>query len=266
MSRGAGILVRDQYCVQPNESVLISADNTSDRAVIDALVEAVRDVGARPATVVIPQLPFQGRLADPYVPEILTAAAGASDVWFDLTFPYLAGSQAHDKAMLANRTRYLLIGDLGEAAFERMYASVGLDDLFALQDAVDAFVRERERVTCRMTNPAGTDFTFTLGKTATKKSRRVTKPGTSTIMGSAMFYPEPDSVRGTIVVDAVFHEYYAVPRTPITLEVNGAITRLSGGGSHWHPTDRALRRAGRGEYGRVIHLSYGFHPGARFTG
>ena len=30
--------------------------------------------------------------------------------------------------------------------------------------------------------------------------------------------------------------------------------------------DRALRRAGRGGYGHVIHFSYGFHPAARFRG
>jgi hypothetical protein len=85
-------------------------------------------------------------------------------------------------------------------------------------------------------------------------------------MGSCIFYPEPESVRGMIALDAIFHEYYAVLPAPIRLEVEGDIRRIEHIRDHEITTERALRRAANGNYGRVIHLTCGFHPAARFTG
>jgi hypothetical protein len=53
---------------------------------------------------------------------------------------------------------------------------------------------------------------------------------------------------------------------PLTLEVDGQIRRIVETGPDADILDRALRRAGRGGYGHVIHFSYGFHPSARFLG
>jgi hypothetical protein len=85
-------------------------------------------------------------------------------------------------------------------------------------------------------------------------------------MGSGIFYPIPGSVRGNIVVEAMFHEYYALLPTPLQLVVDGKIRELRSGGAHAVVADRALRRAGGGEYGDVIHLTIGFHPTAAFAG
>jgi hypothetical protein len=50
----------------------------------------------------------------------------------------------------------------------------------------------------------------------------------------------------------------------MVLEVEGTIKTMRGGGPELTVMDRALRRAGGGKYGHVIHFSYGFHPAARF--
>jgi hypothetical protein len=75
-----------------------------------------------------------------------------------------------------------------------------------------------------------------------------------------------ESVRGRIVVETVFHEYYTRLKAPIAIEVNGRIHGLSGGGSDRAVLERALIRAGGGQYGYVIHFTHGLHPAARFTG
>jgi len=41
---------------------------------------------------------------------------------------------------------------------------------------------------------------------------------------------------------------------------------LSGGGPERKVMDRALRRAGGGEYGHIVHFTCGYHPSARLTG
>jgi leucyl aminopeptidase (aminopeptidase T) len=212
------------------------------------------------------QLPYQGKLADPYIPQAVSQAVAASDVWFDMTFPYMAGSSTHDKAMKAGRARYLLVGDANAASLQRLYGTVELDTLFAMQSALDDLVAASAGASCRVSAPGGSDFTFRLGKPGGRKVRHAERPGTSTIMGSCIFYPEPESVRGVIALDAMFHEYYALLAEPIRLHVDGEIRKVEHVREHADVTERALRRAAGGSYGRVIHLTCGFHPAARFSG
>lgn len=265
-AHAAQVLVRDQFCVRPGETVVVTADTASDRTAVEAVLAAATAAGGQCLLAVIPQLPFQGKLADRHIPDALTGAVMASDVWFDLTFPYLAGSSTHDRAMKAGRTRYLLLGDVTAESLRRLYGAVEIDSLFAVQSAFDDLIAAHAGAACRITGPNGTDVAFRLGKAGAKKSRRIDGPGTATVMGSCVFYPEPETLRGVIALDAVFHEYYAVLPAPIRLEVEGEIRKIDHVSGHEIPMERALRRAGNGRYGRVIHLTCGFHPAARFAG
>ena len=266
ITRGARVLVADHFCAQPGESVLVTADTATDPALVSALVDAATEAGARPAVIEMPQLPFQGTLADPFIPDPVRIAVQHCDVWLDATFPYMAGSHAYNEAMAARRPRYVLIGDLGAAGLGRLYGSVDFDRLFAVQSAIDARLAQAEGAEGHVTTPAGTDLRFTLGKPATSKTRHARTPGSQTVPGSAMMFPVPESVRGTVLLEAAFHEYYGHLRTPIRLTVDGRIREVSGEGPEVKVMERALRRAGGGDFGYVIHLSHGFHPGARFTG
>ena len=265
-SLAARVLVADQFCVRPGETVIVTADTASDAAAVEAILGAASAAGAKAAVMVIPQLPYQGTLADPYIPDALARAVAASDVWFDMTFPYLAGSSTHDQAMKAGRARYLLLGDIDAGALHRLFGTIALDTLFEVQTQFDALVTNGQGSRCRVTAPSGTATSFRLGKPAAQKKRHADTPGTSTVMGSCIFYPEPQSVQGIIALDAVFHEYYATLEEPIRLHVDGDIRRIEHVKDHAIVMERALRRAGNGAYGRVIHLTCGFHPAARFAG
>lgn len=262
----ARTLVCDQFCIRKGETLAITADPNTSHAAIEAILAAASGAGATPLLLLMPRLPYQGKLADPYIPDAVACAVAASDLWFDMTFPYMAGSSAHDKAMKAGRTRYLLLGDVDAGALQRLYGTVGLDTLFPLQAAFDDFMAGASGAECRVTGAAGTDFSFRLGKPGGRKKRRTDAPGTSTILGSCIFYPDTASVRGVIALDAMFHEYYAPLATPIRLHVEGDIRKIDHVKDHAVVTDRSLRRAGNGKYGRVIHLTCGFHPAARFAG
>jgi leucyl aminopeptidase (aminopeptidase T) len=265
-SRAARALVCDQFCVQPGETVVVTADSATDQSAVEAVLSAASGAGAKTLLMLIAQLPYQGKLADPYIPDALASAVAASDVWLDMTFPYMAGSSTHDQAMKAGRARYLLLGDVNAAALRRLFGTVDLDTLFEVQTKFDDLIAQHQGAQCRVTGASGTDISFRLGKPAGKKRRHANTPGTSTVMGSCIFYPEPESVRGVIALDAIFHEYYAVLPTPIRLKVEGDIREIVHIKDHAIVTERSLRRAGNGNYGRVIHLTCGFHPAARFCG
>ena len=119
--------------------------------------------------------------------------------------------------------------------------------------------------TCRMTNDSGSDVSFVIAEMATRKLREARVAGTYTPPGSTAIYPEPDTVKGSVVIDAVFHEYYTVLPAPIVLKIDCHIREISGGRNERFVFERSLKRAAKEGLGQVIHFSYGFHPAARFT-
>jgi leucyl aminopeptidase (aminopeptidase T) len=262
----ADILVRDFMCVRAGEQVLITADTATDSVAVKALLNAARVQGANAGVFLTPQLPYQGSLADPYISEPLAAAVKSCDVWLDLTFPYMGGSRAHDEAMKGKRARSLLVADLGAGGIARLFGGVDFDRLFGLQEGLDALISSAQGKECRVTCPSGTDVRFTIGKPVTRKLRRTDQPGTYTPPGSAVIYPDIESVRGELVVHAAFHEYQERLIEPFRFKVDGRVRELSGGAGSRSVMERALKRAGGGQYGSIIHFSHGFHPAARLTG
>ncbi|MSP52571.1 MAG: hypothetical protein EXQ91_09355 [Alphaproteobacteria bacterium] len=265
LAYAADVMIKDQMWVKPGQSVIVTADTVTDPVGVDAVLRAVTRAGAKGGVFTIPQLPFQGMLADPYVPDSLGAAVAKSDAWIDLTFPYLAGSHIHDEALKGGRVRYLLALDIGAGGIVRLYGRANLDKIFAVQKTLDTLMMKSRGKKCRITTELGTDVEFILDKPGYTKPRRATKPGLYSPPGGSVMFPVPDSVKGTIVVEAAFHEYYSVFDKPCVLAVNGRIQKISGGGPERRVMDRALRRAGGGRYGYVIHFTHGMHPAARLT-
>jgi 2,5-dihydroxypyridine 5,6-dioxygenase len=105
-----------------------------------------------------------------------------------------------------------------------------------------------------------------LAKTEGLALAKANRPGGYFVPGTVLLIPELESVRGIIRCDAAFHEYYCAMREPLSLEVDGTVKRVTGGGSEQSLMERALLRAGGNKYGYVVHFSCGIHPGARFTG
>jgi 2,5-dihydroxypyridine 5,6-dioxygenase len=265
--RAAAILISDHMGVVAGETVLISTDTRTDPLLAPMLMNAAAQAGARPMIATLMQLPLQGKLADPHLPDALRAAMAASDCWIDLTHPYIAGSETHDHAVKAGRVRCLVAGGMDCAALTRLYGGVPLDVLYELQQGFDGLIAESAGKTCRLTDAQGTDVSFVLSKASGSKPRRAEKSGaTYSLPGSVVMYPELESVRGTIVIVGAMHDWYGQLERPLTLEIDGRIRRIVEDGPDVLILDRALRRAGGGDYGHVIHFSYGLHPSARWRG
>jgi leucyl aminopeptidase (aminopeptidase T) len=266
LASAADILVRDYMAVRAGEDVLITADTATDPALAQALMSAVTHAGARPSMLTIPRLPFQGKLADPYVPPVVEGAARGCSVWLDITFPYLAGARVCDEAVHGGGVRYLLGGDMGCAGLARLFGDVDLDLYYDVHKGFDEVTGAAVGRTVRITDGLGSDVSFTLAKPAFTKPRRCETPGIYFVPGSCTMFPNPESVRGTLHVVASFHEYFARFAEPARLVIDGRIREVTGGGAARAPFQRALRRAAGGDYGHVIHFTNGIHPAARVTG
>ena len=266
LATAAEVLVCDYMAVKPGEDVIITTDTAGDPAVPQAIMAAAQQADARASVLLLPPLPFQGRLADPYLTRPLRGAVLASDVWIDLTFPYLAGSELYDEAMKTERVRYLLGGDMSAEGLTRLFGRVDLDQYYAVHKVFDEMINDAIGKTVRITDNGSTDVSFKLGQRGLEKPRRGDKPGFYLVPGSCTMFPEVESVQGRIQIGAVFHEYFTTLSDPMTLEIDGKIKAIRGGGNERIVADRALRRAGGGEYGYIIHFTHGIHPAARATG
>ncbi len=267
LARGALVFVRDMMCVKSGESVLITADTNSDRRAIEAVQNAADSLGAKVASVVLATpLPFQGGLADPYLADHVVAAIQHCDAWIDLCMPYIAGSKAYDDTMQNGRTRYFLGADIGAEGILRIFGGADLDKVFAVSDCFNDLLAHSAGKACRITSQAGTDVRFLLAEPEGLDIARASKPGGYFAPGTVMIIPDLETVKGDIVCEATFHEYYTPLQEPLHFKVDGVITAVSGGDTERPVIDRALRRAGNGSYGNIVHFTCGYHPAARFTG
>jgi len=266
LAKAAQVLVCDYMAVTGEENVLITADTAGDPRVYQALMRAAEDAGAKASILMLSQLPFQGRLADPYLTPTLSAAVLASDVWLDVTFPYLAGSALYDQAIEMKQLRYLLGADMSAEGLVRLFGRVDLDQYHAVHSGFDKFIDDATGKLVRITDGGGTDVQFRLAERPYHKPRRADAPGAYLVPGACTMFPDIESVQGEIVVRSIFHEYYTALNSPLTLQVDGQIQSISGGGNERTVAERALRRAGGGDYGYIIHFTHGIHPAARITG
>ena len=266
IAAAAAIVVRDYMAVRSGEDVLITADTATDPALAEALMSAAAHAGGRPSILTIPRLPFQGRLADPFVPPAVEGAARSCSVWLDITFPYLAGARVCDEAVQTGGVRYLLGGDMGCVGLARLFGDVDLDLYYDVHKGFDEVTGAAVGRPVRITDGLGSDVSFVLAKPAFSKPRRCETPGIYFVPGSCTMFPQPESVRGTLHVVASFHEYFARFSGPARLVIDGRIREVTGGGAACTPFQRALRRAAGGDYGHVIHFTNGIHPAARVTG
>jgi 2,5-dihydroxypyridine 5,6-dioxygenase len=138
--------------------------------------------------------------------------------------------------------------------------------VFAVSDRFYELLHRSVNKQCRITSPAGTDVSFALAEPEGLAIAKATQPGGYFAPGTVLLNPDLDSVKGTIVCDTTFHEYYTALDEPLRFHIDGKIESVTGGGTERKVMDRALRRAGSGEYGNVVHFTCGYHPGARFTG
>jgi hypothetical protein len=268
LQRAADTLVCQHFAVGPGESVLVTGDPATQPRLLDAIAGSVARAGGKPLIALAPHLPFQGGLSDPYVSDALRAAAAASDAWIDLCFPYHAGSAATTEAIGAGRCRYLLLATAGAESFERLYGCVDFSAMMDFNLAFAAYFAAAAGQPVRFTCPLGTDVRFTLDTAKMTRQRVASGPGLHTVPGTQSLYPVAGSVKGKIVLQALFDEYYRALRRPVAIEADGRLRSFSGGGAEDRASfDRALLRAsGTGDYGGFVHFTFGFHPGAKFTG
>jgi 2,5-dihydroxypyridine 5,6-dioxygenase len=266
LGHAARALVNDCMFLREGEELLITADTNTDWAVVQATAAAGLEAGARMCTALsAPSL--MGRLGDSKIPETIKAAMGKCDVWIDCDWPYLGTSTAYEKVMASGRIRYMLLGNVDAAGFNRLYGKSKLKETFALQRKAAELIRKSRKG--RITTERGTDFTFENDPDRPVNVRGLSeKPGYNSPLGLVSWAPIESSVRGTMKLEGVANpsHYSGILTEPVTLEIDGSIRDAKNGGREGRDFSEFLRSVSDGTYGGIAHLGLGLHTTAAVTG
>ena len=268
VAHASDVLMKDVLLAKKGEEVLITADDATDMAAVLALKDAAHKIGAKATVTLTPQMPHQGGFSDPFIPEPVRLAIKSCDVWVELGFPYMMGSKASDAALHDGRVRYYLSPGLTSESMVRLYTGVDLDALYATTHEFEKLLGDAAGKECRITNDAGSDVTFKIDEPQPIALCRAEKPGITGVPGTVLIPPDIETVKGVLKLESVFtDDIYDQCKEPLTIELDGKIQKISGGGEYHDVWENALKKAGGGkDYGYVIHFTCGFHPGAQNTG
>lgn len=258
LAKGAAMLLRDQMLVQPGETVLITTDTSSDKRVADAIAAAAYAMDAVPVVLNYPT----GANACTEPPAPVSGAAGAADVWIELTYAYVMHSPGYRKA-LDNGVRYICLTGMD---VEMMVKTITRVDFDALLELGEHFVeRIAASKTVRITCPNGTDLSGTTGGRLVRQSgSRAIYKGKSVMLGGQISWcPLEETIEGTLVFDGAIYPpaSLGILKSPVRLGVReGRVVSVEGG------RDAAIFKTWLASFDdpnmyRIAHFSLGFNPG-----
>jgi leucyl aminopeptidase (aminopeptidase T) len=261
-------LVRDNFALQPGETLIITADTESDERVVNATARSAFALGAKPMVIWLASPRGVGKAADPFLPvEALTGALSHADAWVEFNNQWLLYSTPFERAMDANqRLRYMCLVGMDADMMTRMMARVDKTKLSAFLRRVTEMTGEARQM--RITTPAGTDLYFETdsGHRLTYDDGNAAEPGMHFLGGQIGFIPKFESIKGTLVFDGSIVPPCGLLKEPVFMRVEkGRVVRIDGG-AQAKEFQAWLSSFEDDNMFRLAHGCYGFNPGARLTG
>ncbi|WP_151075865.1 aminopeptidase [Flintibacter sp. KGMB00164] len=269
LQTAADRLIRDIFAVQPEETVVITADTSSNFDVVDAVASSVVAVGAKPMVITVKTPGGVGKAADPDLPvEALSAVLSKADVWLEFNHQWLLYSTPFSVAERANKKmRYMCLVDFEPGVMWRLLGKVDCSKLKEFM--LHAKELHKKAKTMRVTTPAGTDVHFEMDQNhyMTCDYGDATTPGIYMVPGQLNVVPKFGTVEGKIVFDGtVTPPFSSALKEPIVLTIeHGVIVKVEGG-SQAREYDAWLHSFEDEGMLKIAHVAYGFNPGATLTG
>jgi len=265
---GALKLVRDILKVEEGESVVITADTGSDMDVVEATMQAAKDMKAKPMVIYYPMPPYVGKAADPYLPlKPLESALKNSDVWIEFNKSWLLYSTPWDNVMRENRVRYICLVGMDKDMLIRNIGRVDAKAVLQFQRALGEVTKRTRKM--HLTTPAGTDLRFENDPDRPIfMEGDVNGPGDYMLFGQVDWAPIEESINGTLVFDGSVWPpaELGLLKEPIFMDVEEGKVKKIYGGEEAKIFERWLKSFEDPNMFNIAHISYGCNPGAKLTG
>ncbi|GAB6178688.1 aminopeptidase [Desulfotomaculum defluvii] len=268
LQRAADVLMKDMFQLKSGETIVITADTESDERVVNAAASSAFALGAKPMVIWLAAPQGVGKAADHLLPvEALAGALSHADAWVEFNNQWLLYSTPFEIAMEKNkRLRYICLVGMDVDMMVRVVGRVDAKALSVFQHKVTERTARAKKM--RITTPVGMDleFEFVPTRNIICDDGDVSQPGVHMLGGQISFFPDFDSINGTLVFDGSLVPPCGLLKEPVVLKVEkGIVTDISGGPQAME-FKAWLESFDDPNMFRVAHGCYGFNPGAKLTG
>jgi len=252
-------IINDIMLVKPGETVLITADTTSDIRVIQATAAAALDAGAKPIVMTFQASLEKAIMIEPTPP--VAEAIKAADVWieYDYQLFYTRGW----KAAMDAGTRQLTAAAMDINMLINTIGRVDYPKMVELGNAIVDLINESKEM--RITSPSGTDLMCsTEGRRAHQSGAYADKQGISVMLGGqTTLCPVEETIDGTLVFDGGLFPpaEIGIMKSPVRLTVEKGIVRHIEGGREAIVFKKWLESWNDEKMYWLAHISQGFNPG-----
>jgi leucyl aminopeptidase (aminopeptidase T) len=238
---GARKLVENIMLTEEGETVVISADTSSDMRVVQATARAVYAAGAMPIVVLHPTL----KEAFTEAPAPLAGAVERTDVWIEFAVNMVFLSSAW-RAALDQGARYICLTGM---------------DVTMLVNTIQRVRYDKVEVY----SPGGTELTaFNQGRRARQSGKLADTKGEAIMLGGQVSWcPMEETINGKLVFDAALFPPAQLGKLTEKVELilkEGVVKEVAGGGEA-KIFERWLASFNDPNMYRLAHYSLGFNPG-----
>lgn len=256
------ILMEEMFQVKAGETVAITIDLTSDRAIVDALASACIAAGALPLVMLVPKAEKESQAGMQYWPsEALTAALCKADVWIEANSMVLLYSDIWETAMRDNKKlRYLIIADSTIQSLDRVFTGFDVQALKQLLNRIKDMTMASKTV--RITSENGTDVSYEidLNYVFDIDDGDYSQPKFGTAPGFVNIVPKLASMNGTIVFDVLQNSTEGSQLEFVMKD--GCIEDVKGGAGAKEFKEYLASFDDENMY-KISHNMFGFNPGVR---
>lgn len=268
LGKSTDILMRDMFKLKEGETIVITADTASNENVVNAAARSAYSCGAKPMVIWTATADGVGKAADPILPiEPLTAALSNADAWVEFNEAWLLYSTPFERAVENNKKlRYFNMVGMDEELLIKIIGDTDMEILTKFMKRVTEMTHQASKV--KVTTPAGTNVEF-----ENDPSRHIycdvgdaSEPGLTFLPGQICWFPNLDTINGTIVFDGSVTPPCGLLEQPIHIKVEDGIAVEFKGGSQARQFENWLKSFDHPNMFRPVHISYGFGPNAELTG
>ncbi len=260
LAGGARKLVEDVMLVKERENVVITADTSCDKRVVDATANAVYAKGAMPTVIWYETSPTA--VVEPPAP--VAGAVKNSDVWIEFAFAYILHTQAWKDALTAG-TRYICLTGMDVIMLVNTIGKVDYPKMLELGEELRQIVESADEI--RITSPAGTDLTaYNRGRPARQSGKLADTPGEPIMLGGQVSWcPVEETINGKLVFDGALWPPAEIGllNSPIELTVEKGVVTKVDGANEAKVFEKWLESFGDPTMYHIAHYSLGFNPGVK---
>ena len=258
VSKAAYKLVKEVMLVEPGENVVVTGDTSTDKRVLDAIMNAAYIVGANPVLVYCPTT--DAAYAEPVAP--LGNAVAVADVWIELSYASIMLCESWRKAIDFG-CRYINLTGMDVTMIVNCIGKVDVAGVVELGEALKAKMEAGNEIIIKDDN--GTYLTArNEGRKVRHSGQLATIKGYPFMMcGQISWCPIEETINGTLVFDAAIFPPtdMGILSEPVKLTLeNGRVTKVEGG-KEAERFDAWLHSFNDPNMFRLAHYSLGFNPG-----